>query len=199
MAILERRRRDDPRRGQTEAAFLDAAAALLSEGLAFADLSVSVVAARAGRTRTAFYAHFEDRRELLMRLVEPMRAEAQAVIAPFVEGDNDDDVRAAIAGLLATLRRHEAVARAVVEAAGYDTEVDRLWTSLVGEFATANQGRLVRAGVPEAQAAATASVLTWMTERSCTQQLRQDPPALDDEAVINALSDAWRRALQHGA
>jgi AcrR family transcriptional regulator len=68
------------------------------------------VVTRADRTRTAFYAHFEDRRELLMRLVEPLWAEARAAIEPFVDGDGD--VRAAVAGLPAAFRAHEPVARA---------------------------------------------------------------------------------------
>ena len=119
MSLLERRRRDDPRREQTEAAFLDAATQLLSEGLPFADLNVSLVADRAKRTRTAFYAHFDDRRALLMRLVAPLESEGHAAIAPFLEGNDAADVRAAIQGLMDICRRREVLIRAVVEAAAY--------------------------------------------------------------------------------
>jgi AcrR family transcriptional regulator len=195
MPLLERRRRNDPRREQTEAAFLAAATELLAEGLPFAELSVSVVADRAGRTRTAFYAHFEDRRELLLRLVEPLRADGRAAVAPFTEGDRDEGIGEAVAGLLDAMRRHRHVLRAVVEAATYDTEIDRFWNAFIAGFASANQARLERAGVPPAQAEPTAIVLTWMTERACTQQLRQESPAIADEQLIEALTDAWRRAL----
>ncbi len=193
MPVLDRRRREDPRREQTEAAFLEAAGALLAEGLSFAELSVSVVAGRAGRTRTAFYAHFEDRRALLMRLVEPLRTEARRAIAPFTDGEGD--VHESITALLGAMRANRHVLRAVVEAATYDAEVDRFWQALLGEFSAANQARLERAGMPVEQAQPTAAVLTWMTERSCTQQLRGEHPSMSDETLLDALADAWRRAL----
>jgi AcrR family transcriptional regulator len=195
MPLLERRRRHDPRRAQTETAFLDAASELLAEGLPFAELSVSLIADRAGRTRTAFYAHFDDRRELLMRLVEPLRAEARAAVAPFTEGHGDEQIRDAVASLLAAMRRHKHVLHAVVEAAAYDTEIDKFWNEFIAGFAAANQARLERAGIPPAQAEPTAVVLTWMTERACTQQVRQDPPTINDDALIDAVADTWRRAL----
>ena len=95
---------------------------------------------------------------------------------------------------MATLRRHAAVSRAVVEAAGYDEQVSRFWAALIGAFADANRQRLVRAGLPDDRARATAVVLTWMTERSCTQQLSDDA-ALSDDELVDALADTWRRAL----
>ncbi len=195
MPVLDRRRREDPRREQTETAFLDAAAGLLADGVPFVDLSVSRVADRAERNRSAFYAHFEDRRALLMRLVEPLRADARAAVVPFVDGVDEDDVRTALTGLLAVFRKHGQVVRAVVETAAYDPEIERWWTDLIGEFANANQGRLEQAGMPPAEARPTAIVLTWMTERSCTQQLGPAVPVISDEELIDALTGAWRRAL----
>jgi AcrR family transcriptional regulator len=193
MTILGRRQRQDPRREQTEAAFLDAASELLAGGRPFAELTVSLLAERAGRPRTAFYAHFEDRRALLMRLIEPLRDEAESAVGPFTVGDGD--VREAVVGLLAVMRRHQTIVQALIEAAAYDTAVSETWNGLVGQFAQIGQARLERAGVPPGHAGPTARVLTWMTEHACTQHLRQDPTSLTDDELIDALADTWRRAL----
>ena len=193
MPVLERRRREDPRRERTQAAFLAAAGELLADGRPFAELTVSLLAERAGRPRTAFYAHFEDRRALLMGLIEPIRSDAQAAVRPFTSGDGN--VRDAVAGLLTVMRRHQQIVNAVIEAAAYDAAVGELWNTLVEQFAQANQARLELAGVPPASAGPTARVLTWMTERACTQHLRQDPPAITDDELIEALADTWSRAL----
>ncbi len=193
MPVLEKRRREDPRREQTEAAFLAAASELLAEGRPFAELTVSRLAERARRPRTAFYAHFEDRRALLMRLIDPIRSDAQAAVAPFTSGDGD--VRDAVTQLLVVMRRHQQILNAVIEAAAYDVAVGELWNALIEQFAQANRARLELAGVPPATAGPTAEVLTWMTERACTQHLRQDPPAITEAELIDALADTWNRAL----
>src|ERR1700745_1294616 len=49
---------------------LDATLALLAEGAPYAELTVQRIAARAGVSRPTFYAHFGDRRELLLELME---------------------------------------------------------------------------------------------------------------------------------
>lgn len=197
MAILDRRRRIDPRREQTEQAFLDAAASLLAEGVSFADLSVSRLAERAGRTRTAFYVHFEDRRTLLLRLVTDLEVEAVTAIEPFLRGDGRDDVRDAVVGLLEILRRHDVVVRVVVEAAGYDEQVAAVWATLLAGFRAAAHERLLRAGLDARAATGQAAVLVWMTERALTQQVTaaEADLALDDEALVDALADVWWRAL----
>src|SRR3954469_133706 len=109
---------DDP--GATEHAFLRATESLLAEGSSFADLNVRRVAERAGRTRTAFYAHFEDRRELLLALLDEAAGEGLAAIGPFLAGDGPlerDELSTSIRGLLVTFRRYAVLVRAVVEAA----------------------------------------------------------------------------------
>lgn len=192
--MLERRRREDPRRQETADAFVRAAAAALAEGLPFAEVSVSLLAERAGRTRTAFYAHFEDRRALLLQLVEPFDADARAAIAPFVRGDGTDGVREAVEALLVAFRRHAHVVRAVVEAAAYDDAVRRFWEALVGRFAQIAAERLART-TDGAGARATALVLTLMTERACAQQVAAEAPAVSDDELVAALTGAWVRAL----
>jgi AcrR family transcriptional regulator len=194
--VLDRRRREDPRRAQTEQALLQAAEAMLREGSSFAELNVTAIAARAGRTRTAFYAHFEDRRALLLRLIEQPAEEARSAIEPFLRGAAREDVASAVAQLLRTFRQHAVALRAVVEAAGYDEQVAELWSELVRSFAQAAQARLTAEGQREETARATAVALAWMTERTCAQHVLRGHPDVDDEALVEALTATWWRALR---
>ncbi|WP_205698580.1 TetR/AcrR family transcriptional regulator [Conexibacter sp. SYSU D00693] len=195
MGVLDRQpRRNDPRRDRTEEAFLTAAQELLDEGVPFAELNVSALARRADRTRTAFYAHFEDRRALLMRLVTEVEQDIRAAVGPFFDA-SDDDVHGALAGLLATLREHPRTLGAILEAAGYDAEVAAFWHGVVGVFVAAAQQRLVAAGYASKAARARAVALVWMTERACSQQVLHGHAGVDDDALLDALADSWRLAL----
>ncbi|WP_051183110.1 TetR/AcrR family transcriptional regulator [Nocardia vinacea] len=198
MAVLDKRTRDDPRRRATELAFLHATEALLNEGGSYADLAVSRIAERAGRTRTAFYAHFEDRRELLLALVEEVGGEAFAAIEPFLAVDGPveyDQLTASTAGLVATFRDHATLLRAVIEAAGYDERIAAYWDGVLGRFVDAARERLRAEGFGEAEAAATAAALIWMTERMCYQQAVRGGTGLDDPAAVAGISDVWWSVL----
>src|SRR5919108_6559487 len=58
------------RRVAVESSLLQAMEDLLGEGHCYTELSVEQIAARAGISRTAFYFYFNDKRHVLMRLVE---------------------------------------------------------------------------------------------------------------------------------
>lgn len=199
MTLLEKRARDDPRRRETELAFLRATEDLLAEGASFADLNVSRIAERAGRTRTAFYAHFDDRRELLVRLVDDFSAEVYATTDQFWTGPVDRAaVEGVIVGLLGTFRSHATLLRAVVEASGYDREIREFWNDgVVGRFRTAAEDRLRRDGRPPQEARALALALVWMTERTGYQQVVGET-GVPDRAVVAALTEVWTSALRTG-
>jgi AcrR family transcriptional regulator len=194
MAVLDKRSRDDPRRHATEHAFLQATEALLAEGSSFADLNVRRVAERAGRTRTAFYAHFEDRRQLLLALLEKAAGEALAAIGPFLAGEGPvghDELVASIRGLLATFRRYAVLVRAVVEAASYDDQIAAYWDGVIGRIIEATRHRLRAEGLGADEATATATALVWMNERTCYQQAVRGETGLDDDGTVAALSKVW--------
>lgn len=195
MALLEKRTRDDPRRRETELAFLRATEELLGEGASFADLNVSRIAERAGRTRTAFYAHFDDRRDLLVRLVQELGAELYGTTDEHWDGPIDEAViRGVITDLMKVFRAHETLVRALVEASGYDEEIRAFWAGAVGRLVSAAEERLRRDGRRPQEAKAIALSLVWMTERTAYQQLVDDPP-VPDRAVVAALAGIWHRTL----
>lgn len=172
---------------------------LLAEGAAFADLTVAQIAERAGRTRTAFYFYFRDKRELLMRVTERV---AEGL---FDEADRwwsgtggPQDLRAALRNMLGSYRNHGALLRAVVEAAGYDEQIGATWRGIVGRFIDATERRLLAEGHGSvADARATAFVLVWMTERACYQHVA-DGGQLDDADLLGALVGVWQRAVYPG-
>jgi TetR/AcrR family transcriptional regulator, ethionamide resistance regulator len=194
VAVLDKRTRDDPRKRATELAFLHATEALLNEGASFADLNVSRIAERAGRTRTAFYAHFEDRRELLLALIEEVGGEAFTAVGPFLAVDGPverEDIVTSTEGLLATLREHSTLFRAVIEAAGYDEGVAGYWDGIIGRFVDSARERLRAEGFGEDDAASTATALIWMTERTCYQQVVRGGTGLDDKLAAAGISEVW--------
>lgn len=196
---LDKRRRNDPRREATERALLDAALALLDEGVAFADLNVKRITERAGRTRPAFYAHFEDRRELLFALLEPAGGDALNALGPFIAGQGpatEIEVETSIRALLAAFAQNATLVRAVIEAAGYDDAVAAYWASIIDQIIHSAEQRLKAEGLAVNDAHATATALVWMTERLCYQQAVRHATGLDDDAAVTAISRVWWSTLR---
>src|SRR4051812_30009294 len=167
------------KRAAVERSVLEAAERLLAEGESYAELGVERIAREAGISRTAFYFYFADKRELLMRLTEDVTEELYAAASRWWsgEGDGASELTAALVAMVALYRRHDALLRAVVEAAAYDEVTAQFWRALVGRFVTATQERIEaearRGRIDELPAAATAFLLVWMTERACYEHVVQ--------------------------
>src|SRR5919204_869703 len=78
-----RRRRED-----SEHEILEAAARLLGER-PFRELTVDDLMAATSQSRTAFYRHFADRRDLLVRLVRDLAAELWAMSEGWLQGTGE--------------------------------------------------------------------------------------------------------------
>lgn len=195
MPVLSKGSESAERRREAEAVFLLAAEALLADGNPYAELSVEQISAAAGRSRTAFYLYFRDKRELLMRLTEAVAATLYDEADRWWSGDDGRrDLRTALADVLGTYREHADLLRAVVEASAYDEEVAEFWRALVGRFADATERRLVAEGQPSGPAAAKALALTWMVERVCYQQIVRGA-SVDDPQLVDALVEIWERSV----
>jgi AcrR family transcriptional regulator len=202
VSVLDKRSRDDPRRQATEQAFLEATKSLLDDGASFADLNVSRIAERAGRTRTAFYTHFSDRRELLLTLLRAAGGDATAALAPFLAGEGPitrNEVTEATQALLENFQKHASLVRAVIEAASYDEQIGTQWSTIVRRIIDDAALRLQTAGLSSEVAAPIATALVWMTERTCYQQAIRNDTDLDDEQLILAISDVWWNTIRAAA
>jgi AcrR family transcriptional regulator len=194
--LRDRRRR---RREESEREILDAAAVLLRER-PYRDLTVDDVMAAAGQSRTAFYRHFKDRQDLVIRLLSDVAAELYERASTWLAGSGDPLVegRQATAMLVEAWARHGPLLRAIAEAASHDDEVERVYRGLVQIFVDGTierLGRDVAAGrvvVPDVRE--TAIALCWMTERYLTITFGR-PGAGDPANATEVLHAIWMRAV----
>jgi TetR/AcrR family transcriptional regulator, ethionamide resistance regulator len=195
MPVLSRHPSSSGQRREAERAFEEATEALLREGGSYAELSVGQIAERAGKTRTAFYAYFRDKRELLMAVTGEVAQALYDEADRWWSGEGGvADLEVALRNILSTYREHSELLRAVVEASSYDDEVGDFWRALVGRFITATEDRLARDGVEPDRAHGIAFALVWMTERSCYQHIVRGG-RLDDDELVASLVHVWRGAI----
>ena len=187
------------RREQIERRLLDATERLMRDGASFTQLSVDRLAGEAGMSRANFYIYFEDKGDLLRRLAGQVFGELadSAELWWGVAWRHDpDDVRAAMAGIIASYRRHQPVLVALNEMAGYDPLVSTTYRELLTGISrrltrVIEDGQAdgsIRAELP---AATTASALSWMVERVCQQNLPHNPPEYDAELATSLTEIAW--------
>jgi AcrR family transcriptional regulator len=175
------------RRTEIERSLLVATDRLMGEGASFTELSVDRLATEAGISRASFYIYFEDKGHLLRRLAvgvfDDLADPAQRWWNVAARRD-PADVRAAMTGIVAGYRRHQPLLVALNEMAAYDPQVSATYREILTDIA-ARLTRVISDGQadgsirPQLDAAATASSLTWMVERSCHQTLPFTGPEND--------------------
>jgi AcrR family transcriptional regulator len=187
------------RREQMERQLLDATERLMRDGASFTELSVDRLSIEAGISRASFYIYFEDKGHLLRRL-------AGQVFADLAESADrwwsvawrrdPDDLRTAMASLVASYRRHQPVLIALNEMAAYDPVVGATYGNLLTAI-TGRMTRVIEDGQadgsirPQLAAATTASALTWMVERACQQNLPTEPASYDAELATRLAEIIW--------
>jgi AcrR family transcriptional regulator len=181
---------------------LDATVALLEEGAPYAELTVQDIAGRAGVSRPTFYAHFGDRRELLLELMatalRPMFDELAQQGPMSGEALGPDRIRPTIALVLAIARAQSAVLRAAIEAATYDDAVRARLRGFAGTFIDAAEAT-IRAQQQAGRALplnprAAATELVWMVLDAAYRQIREDAE-LPDELVVDTLTTIALRTV----
>jgi len=150
-------------------------------------------------SRANFYIYFEDKGHLLRRL-------AGQVFGDLADGaerwwsvawrHDPSDVRAGMAAIIASYRRHQPVLVALNEMAGYDPLVaatyHNLLTAITGRLTVViEEGQTDGSIRRELPAPTTASALTWMVERTCQQNLPNNPPTYDTELAITLTEIVW--------
>lgn len=187
------------RREQMERRLLDATERLMRDGASFTELSVDRLSTEAGISRASFYIYFEDKGHLLRCLAVQVFADLAEGAERWwsVAGQHDPDaVRAAMAGIVETYRRHQAVLVALNEMAAYDPETGQTYRDLLTAI-TARMTRVIEDGQAdgairrELPAATTASALVWMVERTCHQNLPVKPRDYDAELAETLAEIAW--------
>ncbi|MGA5535715.1 TetR/AcrR family transcriptional regulator [Mycolicibacterium nivoides] len=189
----------EERRERIERQLLDATDRLMADGTSFTELSVDKLATEAGISRASFYIYFEDKGHLLRRLATQVFGDLTQAAERWwnVSGRRDPaDVHAAMSGIIASYRTHQPVLIALNEMSGYDPLVGQTYRELlagIGDQLTKviEDGQSDGSIRPQLPAAATASTLTWMVERTCHQNLPSQPPSYDAELANTITQIVW--------
>jgi TetR/AcrR family transcriptional regulator, ethionamide resistance regulator len=187
-----------------------AAEELLAEGRSYTELSIEQIAAGGGISRSAFYFYFQDKRELLTRMMESVAELFEAAAESWWNSANGNGARtnggpAELKGTLTAelkiWREHAPLLAAIVETAGYDREIFAYWREVMGRFVEATRRQIEAeqsAGRAEGlPAEATAFALVWMTERAWYQHVLGSS-GVSDEALVEALTGVIWGAVYRG-
>src|SRR3954470_14931406 len=173
-----RRRRRSPEVAERE--IVDAAESLLRER-PFRELTVDEVMRGTELSRPSFYVYFQDRHQLVLRVVEHLGGELFTMSERWFEGTGDGPTlaRDALEGIVDVFAEHGPVLRALADAAADDPDVERAYAALVQSFVdtTANQieSEIAAGRVLPLAAYETEKPLVWMMERSLQLSLGREP------------------------
>ena len=194
-----KRRRRSPEEAEEE--ILAAARGLLADRPA-SEVTVGAIMEATTLSRKSFYVYFENRYDLLRRLVEPLAAERDAIIAPLLEPGVDmaTGAREALVRLAELYATHGALLRALAEASSVDEEARRAWRGFMDPVINAHSAKIadeiergrIRGLDPEPAARA----LIGMNLQYFFDEL-VDAPEPDVEAAAETLLVLWQRALYY--
>jgi AcrR family transcriptional regulator len=195
-----RRRRHDPK--ETEREIIEAAERLLGER-PFREVTVPEVMRQTGLKRPAFYVHFRDRSELMLRIVGRVGDEVFASANRWFEASAPEaDLRLALEGVAKLYASRGPLLRALADAAAYDPTVEAAYVGLLRALIDATTARIraeQRAGrTPrELDAERTAQALTLLGERYLSDALGRHPQD-DPMRVAGVLLHIWHATLYAG-
>lgn len=187
------------RREQMELRLLEATERLMGDGASFTELSVDRLATEAGISRASFYIYFEDKGHLLRRLAKEVFGDLASAAERWwgvAAQHNPDSLRVAMAGIIDSFRRHQAVLVALNEMAAYDPATAETYRELLAAVSARMCGVIeygqadgsIRRALPATTAA---SALVWMVERACQQNLPTKPPTYDPELAATLTEIIW--------
>jgi TetR/AcrR family transcriptional regulator, ethionamide resistance regulator len=192
------------RRSGVRSRLLKATETLLERGRTFTEISVEDLITEAEVARSTFYAHFEDKGELLLELTDHVTRELEVAASRWYRLPADAtraDLRDALAELMTSHLEHRLTLAAVVEAAAYDhrvrAEYERVMARRFAEmergFRAQQRAGGVRADVDTAQVT---PWIGWMTERGLFQLLGDGRHAPD--ARLDGMTAIIWRTLYEG-
>jgi len=198
MSPQAQRTRHRERREATREQILSAADRFLRER-PYRELSVDVVMAETGLTRTAFYRHFDDVTDLVLRLFADLNQELYAVGERWAASAGfayPTPGREGLAAMVDFYVEHGPLLRAMAEAAVTDDRIELAYRDSLDGFtgltATALE-RMVRDGlldVPDPRALARA--MTVMNQAYLLAEFGREPQG-DPKAALATLENVWLR------
>jgi AcrR family transcriptional regulator len=206
MAHASRSRRT-PRAGgdERERAILETLERLLGERSWHA-ISIDDIARGAGISRPTFYFYFASKEAVLLSLFDRIVAEGRDSRGDALEQIGDDPeaaVRAVITAYFDRFGAHRAVTLAGAEASVSSPAVRELWSGImdawVAEATAAIEAERARGAAPSGiPARDLATVLLRMNERVLQTTFAGEAPAVEQDAVVEALVHVWLSAIYDG-
>jgi AcrR family transcriptional regulator len=198
-AVQRTRRREQ--REQTRGEILSAADRLLRDR-PYRELSVDLVMAQTELTRTAFYRHFDDVPDLVLRLLADVGIELYEVAERWREGalvDFEASAREGLAGIVAFMVRHGRLVRAVAQGAASDALIERGYSGFLEMFGTMIGDILeqlqLRGELDVPDPRALARSLNLMNEAFLLDQFGHEPTG-DPQVALATLETIWLRTLR---
>lgn len=195
---LRGRRAARPSGDDREQAILATAERLLEER-PFADISVDDLARGAGLSRPTFYFYFKSKEAVVLSLLEPVIARADAEFDGAVQRLPKDPKRVwrnGIDAFFTAFSSHRALARAATEALATSSELRAVWLGFmqkwIDQTAAMITAERTRGAAPETiPAADLATSLNQMNERTMMAALSAEVPAVDEARVVDTLTHIW--------
>jgi TetR/AcrR family transcriptional regulator, ethionamide resistance regulator len=198
MSPQAQRTRRREQREETRRQILAAAERLLRER-PFRELTVDVVMAETNLTRTAFYRHFDDATDLVLRLYEDIARELFVVVNHWAETAGvgyPTPGREGLTGMIDFYVRNGPLIRAIAEAAVTDERIELAYRGSIDRFIEVTTGALERmAGegllqVPDPRALARA--MTIMNTAYLLAEFGSEPQG-DPKVALETLEQIWLR------
>ena len=192
-----KRRRRRPEVAERE--ILEAAGRLLTERPAN-EVTVGAIMEATTLSRKSFYVYFNNRYDLLRKLVEPLAAERDAIIDPLLRPGVDmaTGAREALVRLAQLYATHGRLLRALAEASSEDHEAKQAWRDFMDPVIEAHSAKIAdeieRGRIRGIEAEPTARALIGMNLQYFFDEL-VDVPDPDPDATAETLLVLWSRAL----
>ncbi|HEU4362179.1 MAG TPA: TetR/AcrR family transcriptional regulator [Mycobacterium sp.] len=192
------RRPTRPSGDDREHAILATAERLL-EQRPLAEISVDDLAKGAGISRPTFYFYFKSKDAVLLSLLEPMIARADAEFDGAVQRLPADPRRVWRCGLKAffdAFGSHRAIARAGTEALATSPDFRAMWNGYMQKWIDQTAALIAaerdRGAAPDTiPAADLATSLNQMNERTMMATLSAEQPAVPHDRVVDTLTHIW--------
>lgn len=199
MAESKKRISREERRIIIERQLLAAAERLMADGASFTELSVERLAREAGISRATFYIYFEDKGHLLRQLTGQAFADFTDAANNWwtvVDRHDPADTESSVRGIIAAFRDHQHLMNAVGEMASYTpgvadtlrTLMDSVIKEVESVIEAGKDAGIIR---PDLPAHATATALSWMVERTCSQVIPGGDPHYDEDLARAMTEIVW--------
>jgi AcrR family transcriptional regulator len=200
------RRSKRPSGDEREAAILATAARLL-EDKKFADISVDDLAKGAGLSRPTFYFYFASKEAVLLKLLEPLIAQADKGFDGAIESLPADPRRAFREGIrifFTAFGSHSVVARAGTEALATSPDIRAIWSTFmqkwINQTAALIEYERRRGAAPDNIGALDlATSLNQMNERAMTATLIAEDGAVAQDRIVDTLAHIWLTSIYGNA